>query len=248
MKKKKYDELRSIIKNMINKIDKEIENKDLYNYYTEKISYLLNNFKGIKFKCYDNQIEIINRNNDSFTIKFLPNIDNFNTIITRETNWNNRYIEFKQLNFMDNIILLNESIFIKYINNDSKDISRLEKNIERKIYIGNKLTYKYIYKNELSTNENDYSKTVIEETYIKDKKAVKQLISFNNETGEYNNNYLKTNYYDAPDFNTRKNKKSLFKYAMNYCEYNDFKDIENQLKENNNIGTLKQKLLKKENI
>jgi hypothetical protein len=226
---KKNDKLDKV-KTVISVLDKELKNKDLFDYIKENLIRALYSKKYFFSSTEDSCIEIIDtKDNDKFKIEFIPNIIGFEKIRTTLSCWDGRKTESKEIRFSNQKIEILEDEISFTIYSETNKISELQRKKTIRTYLNNQLAYSYYFDSSTSIDL-DYQRSYAseEETFInKEKHAVQRRnkVGEKDSFGENGVYYSKTTFYDEPNFNTRESDKHLFMFGMSYAteeEFNEF--------------------------
>lgn len=218
--KKKQKENLETVQYFYHLLSSRIPNRDILEYIMEQLKYGADNYT-IEFH---NENEIIIRS-VSFKECFHLIVGD-STIETEEIKWEGRSTVTKKIEFDNDIVTVTSTEHDRITTDDV--YSTFERTTTIETYKNSELCHKRIVKSSTSAHGDDNYATDTE-TFIKeDKSAVQRRITICEDDDNINRThiaYSKTDFYDAPPFDTSKQTHTLYMYGMGpatYEEYNQF--------------------------
>ena len=208
-KRKKQKENLETVQYFYRLLSSRIENKDILEYIMEQIKYGADN----------NTIAMHNEKEIIITAKHMTEsfrlLVSDSSIETEEVKWNGRATITKKIEFDNDLVTVTSTEHNRITTDDV--FSTFERITTIETYKDNDLAYKRVVESSTSAHGTANYATDTE-TYIKkDRSAVQRHISICEDEEDVHSThivYRKTNFYDAPPFDTSKQTHTVYMYGM----------------------------------
>lgn len=218
-------------------IKDQLKNNELRDYILDNLCNFIYNKNAIYVGQNGNELNIrLKKSTDTFLLGFYPDIYNFDTIEIECSHWDRKLIEKKVIHYEDNVISIEELVLDKCVSCDNNELAEISQKRKIRKYQDDILIYQYDYSssicNKIDSRRNSTSES---ETYIsgcqavKKENIVKQADAFGLNNGTI---YSATNYFDVPYFDSTKNNKRVYVYAMHGISENEYNQFLQNLKLN----------------
>lgn len=218
-------------------IKEQLKNNELRDYILDNLCNFISNKDAIYIGKKSNEINIkLKKSTDIFLLGLYPDIDNFDRIEIECSHWDRKSIEKKIIHYEDNIINVEELVLDKCVYANDNELAEISQKRKIRKYQDDILIYQYDYSSSICNKIDSLRNSASEsEMYIKGFEAVKKENIVKQEDAFGLNNgtvYSATDYFDAPYFDSSKNDKRVYVYAMHGISENEYNQFLQNLKLN----------------